>query len=71
MGARHPIEVVVKSGANKNEFIIACRHLIRKGIVTSPGDAIRYIEEHDIDIQEVIDDYINNRLTTVITKPNE
>jgi len=62
MGAKHPMAVVSQLRANKNEFIIAARHLVRTGVVKSPGDAIRYMEENNSNVSEIIDDMINQSL---------
>jgi len=54
MGARHPQAVLAQLSANKNEFILAARHLVRTGICKSPGDAIRYMEEHNSNVQDIL-----------------
>lgn len=61
MGAKHPQAVLQQLNANKNEFILAARYLIKKGVVNSPGDAIRYMEENNTDVREVIEQYITSR----------
>tara|TARA_B100002019_G_C20779689_1_gene361531 strand:+ start:96 stop:323 length:228 start_codon:yes stop_codon:yes gene_type:complete len=62
MGAKHPMAVVSQLKANKNEFILAARHLVRTGVAKSPGDAIRYMEEHNINVENIIDDLITTKL---------
>ena len=62
MGAKHPMAVVSQLRANKNEFIIAARHLVRTGVVKSPGDAIRYMEENNSNVSDIIDEMINQSL---------
>lgn len=59
MGARHPQDLIVKTGASKYDFIVACNLLVRTGIVKKPADAIRYIETNDVSVQEIIDNFIN------------
>ena len=54
MGARHPQAVLAQLNANKNEFILAARHLVRTGVCKSPGDAIRYMEEHNSSIDDIL-----------------
>lgn len=71
MGARHPQAVLAQLGANKNEFILAARHLIKQGIVQSPGDAIRYMEEHNTDVQQVIEQLIISKQTKIIKETDD
>ena len=66
MGARHPQAVLAQLGANKNEFILAAKHLIRMGVVNSPGDAIRYMEEHNTDVKEVLEKLITSQQTKIV-----
>lgn len=66
MGARHPQAVLAQLKANKNEFILAARHLIKQGIVESPGDAIRYMEEHNTDISELLEQVITSKQTKIV-----
>lgn len=56
MGAKHPQETIAQLGADKIYFILAARHLIRQGLVKSPADAIRYMEENNTDVDTVIED---------------
>lgn len=58
MGAKHPQDVIKKTGASKYDFIVACQYLIRAGIVKKPSDAIRYIEDNNSNIDDLIDEYI-------------
>ena len=62
MGAKHPMAVVSQLKANKNEFILAARHLVRTGVVKSPGDAIRYMEENNTNVPEIIEAMVSNTL---------
>ena len=71
MGARHPQAVLAQLSANKNEFILAARHLIKQGIVQSPGDAIRYMEEHNTDVQQVLEELITHKQTKIIKETDE
>ena len=58
MGAKHPMAVVAQLGANKNEFILAAKHLIKMGVAKSPGDAIRYMEQNNTNVAEVMEQVI-------------
>jgi len=58
--------VLAQLGANKNEFILAAKHLIRMGVVNSPGDAIRYMEEHNTDVKEVLEKLITSQQTKIV-----
>ena len=71
MGARHPQAVLAQLSANKNEFILAAKHLIRMGVVNSPGDAIRYMEEHNTDVQEVLEKLITSQQTKIIKETDD
>jgi hypothetical protein len=62
MGAKHPMAVVAQLNANKNEFILAAKHLVRTGVVKSAGDAIRYMEENNSNVDDIIEDMINGSL---------
>jgi len=61
MGAKHPQAVLKQLNANKNEFILAARYLIKKGVVKSPGDAIRYMEENNTDVSEVMEQLLASK----------
>jgi len=63
MGARHPMAVVAQLGANKNEFILAAKHLIKMGVVKSPGDAIRYMEQNNTNVAELMEQVIVSKQT--------
>lgn len=63
MGAKHPMAVVAQLGANKNEFILAAKHLIKMGVVKSPGDAIRYMEENNTSVAELMEQVIVSKQT--------
>lgn len=58
MGAKHPQDVMNVSGASKYDFIVACNYLIRSKTVKSPADAIRYIEDNNSNIDELIEKFI-------------
>jgi hypothetical protein len=59
MGAKHPQDLVRKTGASHFDFIVACNYLIRSGRVKSPADALRYIEDNNSDVQQLMDEYVN------------
>ena len=61
MGARHPQETIAQLGADKIYFTLAARHLIRMGVVKSPGDAIRYMEENNSDVDAIIEQLIQSK----------
>jgi len=63
MGAKHPEAVIKQLGCNKNEFILAAKHLIKNGVVASPGDAIRYMEENNSNVPEIIEQLITSKQT--------
>ena len=63
MGAKHPMAVVAQLGANKNEFILAAKHLIKMGVVKSPGDAIRYMEQNNTNVAELMEQVIVSKQT--------
>lgn len=65
MGARHPQAVIDQLDCNKNEFILAARHLVKTGVAKSPGDAIRYMEEHNSNVSEIIEQVITSKQTPV------
>ena len=56
MGAKHPQEVINASGATKYDLIVACNYLIRTGVVKKPADAIRYIEQYNIKIEDLMEE---------------
>mgnify|MGYP003114297575 FL=1 len=63
MGAKHPMAVVAQLNANKNEFILAARHLVKSGVAKTPGDAIRYMEENNVNVPEVMEQVIVSKQT--------
>lgn len=65
MGAKHPQAVIDQLRCNKNEFILAARHLVKTGVAKSPGDAIRYMEEHNSDVTEIIEQVITSKQTQI------
>jgi len=71
MGARHPQETIKQLGADKIYFILAARHLIRQGLAKSPGDAIRYMEENNTDVDEVIEQLITSKQTKLVVDEKE
>ena len=71
MGARHPQATISKLGANKNEFILAAKYLIKQGIVKSPGDAIRYMDEHNTNVSEIVEQIITSKQTKIIREEPE
>jgi len=71
MGAKHPQAVIAQLACNKNEFILAAKHLIKQGIVKSPGDAIRFMEENNTNVREVIEQVITSKQTQIIQEEPE
>ena len=71
MGARHPQETIAQLGADKIYFILAARHLIRQGVVKSPGDAIRYMEKNNSDVDAIIEQLITSKQTKLIPEDTE
>ncbi len=71
MGARHPQETIAQLGADKIYFILAARHLIRQGIVKTPGDAIRYMEKNNSDVDEIIEQLTVNYQTKLVVEEPE
>jgi len=71
MGARHPQAVLDQLGCNKNEFILAARHLVRTGVAKSPGDAIRYMEQHNCNVDDIIEQLITSKQTKILTEESE
>ena len=63
MGAKHPQETIAQLGADKIYFILAARHLIRTGVVKTPGDAIRYMEKNNSDVEAIIEQLIVSKQT--------
>jgi hypothetical protein len=71
MGARHPQETIAQLGADKIYFILAARHLIRQGVAKSPGDAIRYMEKNNSDVDAIIEELVVSKQTKLITEESE
>jgi len=71
MGARHPQETIAQLGADKIYFILAARHLIRQGIVKSPGDAIRYMEENNSDVNAIIEQLVVSKQVKIAVEEPE
>ena len=71
MGARHPQAVLKQLNANKNDFILAATFLVRTGVCKRPGDAIRYMEEHNISVEEIIEKIILSQQTKLIVEDPE
>ena len=71
MGARHPQETIAQLGADKIYFILAARHLIRQGVAKSPGDAIRYMEKNNSDVDVIIEELVVSKQTKLITEEPE
>jgi hypothetical protein len=70
MGAKHPQETIDQLGADKIYFILAARHLIKQGLAKSPGDAIRYMEKHNSDVDEIIEQLVvSKQLKIAIEEP--
>jgi len=68
MGAKHPQDTIAKLGADKIYFTLAARHLIRMGLAKSPADAIRYMEENNSNVDEIIEQFIVSQQTALITE---
>ena len=71
MGAKHPQETLKLLGAGKCEFILAARHLIRQGIVKSPVEAIRSMEDNKSNVDEIVEPFIVSKQTKVVTVDEE
>jgi len=71
MGAKHPQETIAQLGADKIDFILAARHLIRQGIVKTPVEAIRYMEENNSDVNAIIEQLITSKQTTLVPEEPE
>jgi len=68
MGAKHPQEVIKQLGADTTYFILAARHLIRMGLVKTPGDAIRYMEKNNVSVDEIIEKLVENYQTKLVVE---
>ena len=71
MGARHPQETINQLGADKIYFILAARHLIRQGLAKSPGDAIRYMEENNSDVDAIIEQLVVSKQVKIAVEEPE
>jgi len=71
MGARHPQAVLAQLNANKNEFILAAKHLIKMGVVKSPGDAIRYMQENNTNVKDLIEKVIVSKQDKMLKQETE
>ncbi len=71
MGARHPQETIAQLGADKIYFILAARHLIRQGIAKSPGDAIRYMEKNNSDVDAIIEQLVVSKQVKIAVEEPE
>ena len=71
MGARHPQETIAQLGADKIYFILAARHLIRQGVAKSPGDAIRYMEKNNSDVDAIIEQLVVSKQAKIAVEEPE
>ena len=71
MGARHPQETIAQLGADKIYFILAARHLIRQGVVKTPGDAIRYMEKNNSDVDAIIEELVVSKQVKIAVEEPE
>ncbi len=71
MGARHPQETIAQLGADKIYFILAARHLIRQGVAKSPGDAIRYMEKNNSDVDAIIEELVVSKQAKIAAEEPE
>ncbi len=71
MGARHPQETIAQLGTQKIQFILAARHLIRQGVVKSPADAIRYMEENNSDVDAIIEQLVVSKQAKIAVEEPE
>ena len=71
MGARHPRETINQLGADQIYFILAARHLIRQGVAKSPGDAIRYMEKNNSDIDAIIEELVVSKQAKIAVEEPE
>ena len=71
MGAKHPQETIAQLGADKIYFILAARHLIRQGVVKSPGDAIRYMEKNNSDVDSIIEELVVSKQAKIAVEEPE
>ena len=71
MGARHPRETINQLGADQIYFILAARHLIRQGVAKSPGDAIRYMEKSNSDVDAIIEELVVSKQVKIAVEEPE
>ena len=71
MGARHPQETIAQLGTQKIQFILAARHLIRQGVAKSPGDAIRYMEKNNSDVDAIIEQLVVSKQVKIAAEEPE
>jgi hypothetical protein len=71
MGARHPRETINQLGADQIYFILAARHLIRQGVAKSPGDAIRYMEKNNSDVDAIIEQLVVSKQAKIAVEEPE
>ena len=71
MGARHPQETIAQLGADKIYFILAARHLIKQGVAKSPGDAIRYMEKNNSDVDAIIEELVVSKQAKIAVEEPE
>ena len=71
MGARHPRETINQLGADQIYFILAARHLIRQGVAKSPGDAIRYMEKNNSDVDAIIEELVVSKQAKIAVEEPE
>jgi len=71
MGARHPQETIAQLGADKIYFILAARHLIKQGVAKSPGDAIRYMEKNNSDVDAIIEELVVSKQVKLVAEEPE
>ena len=71
MGARHPRETITQLGADQIYFILAARHLIRQGVAKSPGDAIRYMEKNNSDVDAIIEELVVSKQVKIAVEEPE
>ena len=58
MGSKHPQDIIRRTGASQFDFIVACNYLIRSKIVKKPAEAIRYIEDNNLSVDDILEDLV-------------
>ena len=71
MGAKHPQETIQQLGADKIYFILAARHLIKQGLAKSPGDAIRYMETNNSNVDDIIEQLVVSKQLKIAVEESE